>query len=119
MTEGEIVARLDAGVTVVVRLPGLYRPYQPLLRRLAAERRLVRIGRGTPWGNPYRLAPGADEGIRRQVIDKYGRWLDQQPELLAALPSLAGKALACYCWPLACHGDLLAERVNGLTARRP
>ena len=33
----------------------------------------------------------------------------EQPELLAALPELAGKTLGCWCAPKACHGDVLAR----------
>lgn len=31
------------------------------------------------------------------------------PELLALVPELRGRALACWCAPEPCHGDVLAE----------
>lgn len=112
--EDEILAQLDSGLAVVVRLPPFRKPYSAFLKWLSAEGRLVRIGRPSKWGNPIPLPPRADEVDRAQVIAAYGRHLDASPDLLAALTELRGKALGCYCWPLACHGDLLAARVNAL-----
>lgn len=66
----------------------------------------VYIGRPSKWGNPFVI--GRD-GTREEVVAKYREWIKDQPELLAALPELRGKVLACHCKPLACHGDVLAE----------
>jgi len=66
----------------------------------------VYIGRPGKWGNPFQI--GRD-GTREQVIARYERWLSEQPELLAALPELAGKTLGCWCAPKVCHGDVLAR----------
>lgn len=60
---------------------------------------------GSIWGNPFRIGP---DGDREQVIEKYRQWIQTQPQLLAQLPTLRGKRLACWCAPLACHGDILA-----------
>jgi hypothetical protein len=114
VNESEILACLDSGLAVVVCLPPFRKPYSPFLRGLKARGLLVRISRPGPWGNPFPLPPGANEVDRAQVIAAYERHLDASPELLAALPELAGKALGCWCAPLACHGDLLAARVNAL-----
>lgn len=67
----------------------------------------VYVGRPSQWGNPFAI--GRDGG-RDEVIAKYERWLDSQPQLLAQLPELAGLTLACWCSPQACHGDVLARR---------
>lgn len=67
---------------------------------------VVFIGRPSKWGNPFYI--GAD-GTREQVIEKYRKWLMAQHDLLADLHELKGKRLACYCAPLPCHGDVLAE----------
>ncbi|MBO0849946.1 MAG: DUF4326 domain-containing protein [Pseudonocardia sp.] len=56
--------------------------------------------------SPYR--PGAD-GSREQVIEKYKAWLLEQPHLLARLPELRGRRLGCWCAPLPCHAQVLAE----------
>ncbi len=68
----------------------------------------VYIGRGSKWGNPFRI--GVD-GTRTQVIAKYARMLRSSPELLAALGELRGKRLGCFCKPAACHGDVLVAEV--------
>lgn len=69
----------------------------------------VYIGRPSKWGNPFAI--GRD-GSRAEVIRKYRAWLNTQPQLLAALPELRDKTIACWCAPLACHGDVLAELAN-------
>jgi hypothetical protein len=83
----------------------------------------VYIGRGSKWGNPFthlnRVAerPGITlVETREDAIERYAAWVQTQPQLLAALPELCGKRLVCYCHPLPCHGDVLAEladRVHG------
>jgi hypothetical protein len=66
----------------------------------------VYIGRGSPWGNPFRI--GAD-GSRDCVISKYETWIRGRPELLARLPELKGATLACFCAPKKCHGSVLLK----------
>ena len=57
----------------------------------------IYIGRPSRWGNPFEI--GRD-GTREEVIAKYEAWILTQPELLAALPELAGRTLGCWCAPL-------------------
>ena len=64
----------------------------------------VYIGRGSKWGNPFRIDRDGDRGA---VIAKYERWLADQHHLLRALDELAGRDLVCFCAPRSCHGDLL------------
>jgi len=66
----------------------------------------VFIGRPSEWGNPF---VKDRHGSRTEVIQKYRAWIVTQPRLMAKLPQLKGKILGCYCKPLACHGDVLAE----------
>lgn len=78
------------------------------------ERYDVYVGRPSgarsgPWGNPFVL--GID-GNREQVIAKFRAWLPQQSHLMRRLPELEGKVLGCFCAPLPCHGDVLAELAN-------
>ena len=75
----------------------------------------VRIDRSTKWGNPFKI--GRD-GTREEVIEKYRRWLAGKSDLLAAVGELRGKRLGCWCAPLACHGDVLAEIANRRGPRR-
>ena len=67
------------------------------------------IGRGSHLGN--RFVIGKD-GDRAEVIKKYREWILDNKELLNSLHELKGKVLGCFCKPLACHGDVLAELVN-------
>jgi hypothetical protein len=67
----------------------------------------VRIGRPSKWGNPFHV--GRD-GTRKQVIEAYRQYLYRSPELMrAARKELKGQVLGCFCKPLACHGDVLAD----------
>jgi hypothetical protein len=66
----------------------------------------VYIGRGSKWGNPFKIGP---DGTREEVIFKYCEYIAKQPDLLAAVHELRGKTIACWCAPKACHGHVLAE----------
>lgn len=66
----------------------------------------VYIGRPSKWGNPFAI--GRD-GDRDEVIRKYREYILNTPALLSSLHELAGKVLGCWCSPLPCHGDVLAE----------
>jgi hypothetical protein len=65
------------------------------------------------WGNPFII--GRD-GTREEVIQKYREWIMlTQPELFGQIPiELKDKRLGCWCKPLPCHGDVLAELANWL-----
>jgi hypothetical protein len=66
-----------------------------------------RVGvRASKWANPFTI--GRD-GTRADVIAKFRAWLLAQPELMAALPELRGRDLACWCAPEPCHADVLLE----------
>lgn len=78
----------------------------------------VYIGRGSVWGNPFRLAPGADDAARNLVVEQYEEHLLAHPELMARLPELRDKRLGCFCAPKACHGDVL-KRYAERTAPAP
>lgn len=78
----------------------------------------VYIGRPNPaiqnsdgrWGNPFKIGATMD---RAKVIQEYRKWILSKPELVAQVKKeLKGKILACWCSPLACHGDVLAEIAN-------
>jgi hypothetical protein len=70
----------------------------------------VYVGRPSKWGNPFVI--GRD-GTREQVIRKYECWLSTDLKKQAKA-ELKGKVLACWCAPLACHGDVLARIANEL-----
>jgi hypothetical protein len=66
----------------------------------------VYIGRGSKWGNPFRIGP---DGTREQVIAKFCDYIAQRPDLLGAVHELKDKTIGCWCAPQACHGHVLAE----------
>lgn len=79
---------------------------QTTVVNLKTNRYDVFIGRPSQWGNPFRIG---QDGTREEVIEKYKHWLIFQPELISQLGNLKGKILGCFCKPLPCHGDILAE----------
>ena len=74
----------------------------------------VYIGRGSKWGNPFKI--GID-GSRRDVIEKYYKYIKSKPELIASLHELKDKTLGCYCKPEACHGDVLVKLIANLAQK--
>lgn len=74
---------------------------------------LIYIGRGSIWGNPYRIG---QDGTREEVIEKYRDHLASQiregkitgEDIL----SLQGKKLVCFCKPEPCHGDVLVKAIE-------
>ena len=84
-------------------------------RTAGSHDRAVYIGRGSKWGNPFRI--GID-GNRAAVIAKYECWLRSQNHLLRALDELRGRNLLCFCAPKACHGDLLLHLANASREER-
>lgn len=86
----------------------------------------VYIGRGTLFGNPFKICASAD---REKVIELHRDWLNKQrlkrtPHWLAveglAKAVQAGDKLAliCHCAPLACHGDTLVRAIEWLVAHK-
>ena len=60
-------------------------------------------------GNPYSIGK---DGSRKDVIEKYRKYLLSNKKLLNDLHELEGKVLGCWCKPKPCHGDVLVEFVN-------
>lgn len=79
---------------------------------LRKDRYDVYIGRGSKWGNPFRMKNNSIEE-RNRVCDAYEQWF-WTTELPKSLHELKGKTLGCYCKPLRCHGDFLAKEVDKL-----
>ncbi len=77
------------------------------------------IGRGSKWGNPYSILAVEDledgEDPREVVINNF-KYDFANNKLMTVKKeevfTLAGKRLGCFCKPLACHGDILAEYLN-------
>jgi hypothetical protein len=71
----------------------------------------VYCARPSKWGNPYIIGV---HGNRSEVIAKYKHWLLNNPDLMIQLSELKGKILGCWCAPLPCHCDVLAELANAV-----
>ena len=69
----------------------------------------VYIGRGTVWGNPFKIGK---DGTRKEVLDKYEKWVVTQPKIIESLHLLKGKILDCWCKPYPCHGDILVRLID-------
>jgi Domain of unknown function (DUF4326) len=65
----------------------------------------------SPLANPFRV--GSD-GSRAEVVARYREYLLARPDLLALLPELRGKRLGCWCSPLPCHADVIAELADSV-----
>jgi hypothetical protein len=61
------------------------------------------------WGNPWK--PGRD-GTRKEVIERYERYVLSEPRMLERLSELRGKTLGCWCAPKPCHADVLLRLAN-------
>jgi hypothetical protein len=66
----------------------------------------VLICRPSKWGNPFEIT---DKCPRELALAKYEVHIRRRPDLIAALPELAGKRLGCHCHPLPCHGHVLVR----------
>ena len=68
----------------------------------------VYIGRGSKWGNPYKIGK---DGTREEVIRLYEQYI-RNSNLIDEIEELDGLTLGCYCKPRACHGDVLVKILN-------
>ncbi|MER6289893.1 DUF4326 domain-containing protein [Streptomyces sviceus] len=105
--------------TRVVNVRGRLHEYGPRLEHAPVD--LVYVGRRWTMGgwdlpkhplyNPFAYDTPARrrDGTRAEVMAKY------RPDLLALLPGLRGKALACWCAPEPCHAEVLAELAEELS----
>ena len=69
----------------------------------------ILISRPSKWGNPFVIGK---DGTRKEVIEKYEKWIRNQPELMNAIVELDGKVLGCWCKPQSCHGDVLVKLLD-------
>jgi hypothetical protein len=74
------------------------------------------VGRGTPWGNPFRVGKQEGQFERAEAIDMYKNHFEtkilRDKSLRSGLLSLRGLRIACHCKPQACHGDVIARYLN-------
>jgi hypothetical protein len=61
---------------------------------------------GSPLANPFRPAA---VGSRDEMMRRYREHLLSRPDLVAIARQLRGKRLGCWCAPLPCHAEVIAE----------
>ena len=78
----------------------------------------VYIGRPSKWGNPFTHLDTSTQAkfkvkTRDEAIEAYREWITNGDgkHLMNDLHELKGKVLGCWCKPLSCHGDILADLV--------
>jgi hypothetical protein len=90
------------------------------------------IGRPSPLGNPFTHKKGTRAhtvvSSREEAVARYKTWLNEQWNMgnsgvhreLTKLLHAAMKEdifLVCWCTPLACHGDVVKEALEGMLKR--
>jgi hypothetical protein len=65
----------------------------------------VYVGRGSPWGNPYKIG---EHGTRDEVCNLFED--NVLPHLDVSV--LTGKSLICFCYPQRCHAEALLKKAN-------
>ena len=67
---------------------------------------------GSKWANPFFMK---SESQRDEVCRRYKEYvMKSRPDLIAALPELKNKRLACWCFPKRCHVMVLVEIMEEL-----
>lgn len=85
---------------------------------LRKERFDVYIGRKT-WkydgyfGNPFLVREYGREGCLEKYREYFEKRLVEDKEFKQRIHELKGKVLGCFCKPEACHGDIIAEYLDG------
>jgi len=81
----------------------------------------IYIGRPSKWGNPFTHLKGSTQAkytveTREESIEAFRDWVvnGEGNYLMADLHELKGKTLGCWCKPLSCHGDILAELADNI-----
>lgn len=93
-------------------MPKVYNKYKK-----DAPENAVFIGRGSPFGNPFKIG---EDGDRATVINKYCDYLKENHWLIRKIKEeLKGKDLVCFCSPSICHGDIILSLANNLPVVRP
>lgn len=76
------------------------------------------IGRGSLWGNPFHVGKQEGQFDRDEAIEKYKTYFEtnilSDASMRKGIFGLRGMRIACYCKPLACHGDVIADYLNAL-----
>lgn len=75
------------------------------VRKVNTEYKGVLIDRRTKWGNPFPSSRSLD---RYDSVEMYYKNLTYA-HIAEMKSELTGKILLCHCYPLLCHGDIIAH----------
>lgn len=70
----------------------------------------ISVGRDSKWGNPFHMKNQSQEE-RNRVCEEFEKYYAKK-EMWRNIWQLKNKTLGCYCKPLRCHGDFLANQAN-------
>jgi len=66
------------------------------------------------FGNPFLLAGSNRLSSLIHFREYFYDRIQSDPEYKIKVESLKGQKLGCFCKPLACHGDIYVEYLDGL-----
>lgn len=99
-------AEVESGMTVLAN----QERDKNLLQWAEKNKCLVRIDRGSKWGNPFLIG---DDGDRDEVCEKFEKfYFPNKNKLLQQIGKLKGKVLSCHCYPERCHGLTLISELK-------
>lgn len=99
-------AEVESGMTVLAN----QERDKNLLQWAEKNNCLVRIDRGSKWGNPFLIG---DDGDRDEVCEKFEKfYFPNKNKLLQQIGKLKGKVLSCHCYPERCHGLTLISELK-------
>lgn len=87
------------------------------IRRNKYDVYIGRAGHGQDgyFGNPFSIY--RDGGRERVIVlfkEYFYKRLKSDPIFATKIQELKGKILGCFCSPKKCHGDVIAEYLNGV-----
>ena len=84
------------------------------LRREPYDVYIGRAGKGQDgyFGNPFTLKKHGAEALTLYLDYMRERWTSD-PVFVERLSALQGKTLGCFCKPGPCHGDIIAQWLDG------
>ena len=113
-SENERRTEVEAGRAVLVNL---HKGQDEALKAWAeAAGLLVRIDRGSVWGNPFEIGT---HGTRAECCRRYAERFAGSSALQGQVEELRGKALACWCYPQQCHGETLLKALGQAEEAKP
>ena len=103
-----VKARIEQIIQGRAVVASLRKPDAEMIAWATENNRLVRIDRMSKWGNPFAISRNESRASACLKFEEHFH----SSGLKGNLNELRGKVLACWCYPLQCHGDFLAKEAN-------